>query len=281
MKKHDSISTVHKNSPANFECLRRLALPVLLVLLLFGSAKGLTISMTDVGPTAMTTEQLNAFTEAAEIWEDRFTDPVTVYINISIEPLDWNILGSTSIARTTHSYTSVRTAMLADAVLTSENSIVSSLPLGSVNIEDINGNRADSSVTMATANAKALGLGTGPDGTYAAIPVGVDAEIGFATAYVGDFDYDRTDGIGLDKIDFVVIRLTSWTPRSATVNSSISRRMIFMRWTISVGTGGSSSSTHSLSGKCWSHGSSFENFPIYPHSARYSTNFRRLRPRRL
>jgi hypothetical protein len=186
-----------------FWFLGRLWLPVVLVLLLFSSARGLNISMTDVGATAMSAEQLDAFEEAAEIWEDRLVDPVTVYINISIEGLDPGILGSTRIARTTHSYSDVRAAMLADAVGTAENNAVSSLPFGSVNIEDINGNRSDSSITIATANAKALGLGTAPDGNYTAIPAGVDAEIRFATGYVGDFDYDRSNDIAWNKIDFV------------------------------------------------------------------------------
>jgi len=204
MNRHKFIWSARGNRPMGIWLLGRFGLPVVVVvLLLFSSASGLTISMADVGTPAMSAEQLAAFEEAAEVWEKRLTDPVTVYINISVEPLDPGILGSTRIARTTHSYSDVRAAMLVDAVWTTENNIVSSLPLGSVNIEDINGNRSDSSITIATANAKALGLGTGPDGNYTAIPAGIDAEIRFATAYEDDFDYDPSNGIGTNKFDFV------------------------------------------------------------------------------
>jgi len=185
----------------------RFSLPFMLMVLLLGqTALGLTISMTDVGATAMTVEQLNAFQKAADSWEAIFSDPVTVNINIAFEPLGSGILGSTSSARTTHSYTSVRAALVADAAMW-EQTTVNSLPTSSLWFRDINGDRFDNIVTMTTANAKALGLGTGLDTVYLNPPTGVDAEIRFSTVYASTFDYDPDDGIPTGMRDFVGIAM--------------------------------------------------------------------------
>ena len=181
----------------------RFSLKFMLFLMLWAqTALGLTIVMTDIGPTPMTADQLNAFQQAADMWEDSFSDPVTIYLNIAFEPLDAFILGSTGSARTTHSFASVRAALIADASV-AELPTVNSLPLLSLSIRDINGDRFDSLVTMTTANAKALGMGTGLDTTYQNPPTGVDAEIKFSTAYASSFDYDPSDGIDINKTDFV------------------------------------------------------------------------------
>jgi hypothetical protein len=186
------------------------AMPYLLlaafeVLLLTQPVTGLTINMTDIGATPMTATQLNAFQEAADKWESLYRDPVTVQIDIAFEALSGGVLGSTRSARTTHSYTSVRAAMVADAATSQEQAAVNSLPLTSVQITDISGSRFDDDVTMSTANAKALGLGTGLDTSYTNPPSGVDATIKFSTSYSSEFDYNPDDGVPADKYDFVGI----------------------------------------------------------------------------
>lgn len=181
-----------------------LAIVALLEILIYSeTSPGLTITLTDVGSTAMTAQQLNAFGEGAKVWEGLFRDPVTVNINIAFDNLPAGVLGSTKTARTTHPYTTVRAAMVSDAVGVTEQNAMNSLPATSVRITDINGTRNDTSVTLATANAKALGLGTGLDTTYANPVVGVDAEIKFANAFASSFDYDPTDGISASRYDFV------------------------------------------------------------------------------
>ncbi len=62
-------------------------------------------------------------------------------------------------------------------------------------------------VTMSTANAKALGLGTGLDTVYLNPPTGVDAEIRFSTGFAPIFDYDPDDGIAVGMLDFVGIAM--------------------------------------------------------------------------
>ncbi|MBW8015537.1 MAG: hypothetical protein FVQ82_05060 [Planctomycetes bacterium] len=158
--------------------------------------------MTDVGVSPMTADQLGAFLEAASIWEAKFSDPVTVHINIAFDSLPFGVLGSTGSARTTHSYTSVRAALIADAS-TPEQATINSMPISSLPIKDISGDRSDSLITMTTANAKALGLGTGLDTLYTNPPTGVDAEMKFSTSFASTFDYITSDGIDAGKTDFV------------------------------------------------------------------------------
>lgn len=205
MKDQSCYVVVEQNKTAYLWRYGRFSLQVMLLLVLWTqTALSLTISMTDVGSSPMTATQLIAFQEAADLWEAIYSDPVTVYINIAFEPLEDGILGSTNSARTTQFYHDVRDALIADASI-SEKATVNSLPTSSLPVRDINGDRFDSLVTLTTANAKALGLGTGLDEIYPNPPAGVDAEIKFNTLYAGDFDYDPSDGISFNKADFVAV----------------------------------------------------------------------------
>jgi len=196
-------------------------------------AHALTIQLTDVGANPMTAQQLAAFRQAADIWEGTFVDPITVNLNIAWSAPNTfsnpGVLGSTITARTTHRYGLTQLTMLFDASPNAaETGAVSSLPpslpppvfdfctrifgidvfgscgLGRVPLTDINGNRSDNRVTMSTANAKALGLGTGLDPVYgAALANNADALIRFNTSFAGQFDFNRSDGIGATQTDFV------------------------------------------------------------------------------
>lgn len=194
-----------ENKPAFFWRHGRFKLQIVLLLVLCAqTAMGLTFTMTDIGSTPMTVEQLDAFQQAAAIWESIFSDPVTINFNISFEDMPAGKLGSTGSGRTTHSYASVRAALLADAA-GYELAAVNSLPISSLPVTDINGDRFADLVTITTANAKALGLGTGLEPYYASVnpPAGIDAEIRFSTSFAAIFDYDPSDGITPGKIDFV------------------------------------------------------------------------------
>jgi hypothetical protein len=174
-------------------------------------ATGLNIVFTDVGVTPMSSAQRNAFQAGAQIWQSAFLDPVTVRINIAFEapgvspyPLPDTALGGTITARTTTSLASFLTAARSDATAAEERAALGMLPNTSLPITDINGPRNDTQVTVATANAKALGLGTGVDRTYGdPLPNSADALIKFNNLYAGSFDYDRTNGIGATLRDFV------------------------------------------------------------------------------
>lgn len=177
-------------------------------LLAAGQARALDIVLTDVGPTPMTAAQLAAFNAAAGLWEARFSDPITVNLNVALNTFpprsDGLItLGSTSSARTTQTYTAVRAALNSNAETLLEQGAMGGLPATSVPLRDIGGTRSDTSITLCTANAKALGLGTARDTTYAQPPAGADAEIIFNVAI--PWDFDRTDGISATQSDFIAV----------------------------------------------------------------------------
>ncbi len=181
-------------------------LGALLGLSLLGAsaAAGLEIELIDVGATPMTAEQTDAFEMAADRWESRFSDPVTVRIEVAFNNLEAGILGSTRTTRTSCPFSAVRDAMMADADST-ERLAIRHLPDTSLLILDVNGNRLDSTLTLATANAKALGLGTAPDEIYPDMPAGIDAQITFNTNFATTFDYDPGDGIAWNRTDFVAV----------------------------------------------------------------------------
>jgi hypothetical protein len=169
------------------------------------SAKAITIVLTDVGATPMTAAQLTAFNAAADIWEGTFFDPITININIEFAPLDPGVLGSTQARRVTHPYTTVRSAMIAEA-FGSELTALNLLPAASLPVVDVNGTRSDTNLTLTSANAKALGLGTANDPMFGTPPAsGADARVAFATAFASSFDFNRADGVSFGKTDFVTV----------------------------------------------------------------------------
>ncbi len=153
----------------------------LFLLVLLGTARpvqALNIVLTDAGASPMTTAQFDAFNQGASLWQKVFSDPITVNVNVSFsDPSVFSgpsVLGDTLSRRTTHSYGDVRSAMFSDAAIGSEKNTVSSLPpgAGGVPVGDINGSRTDTMITLSSANAKALGLGTAADPTYGSPPAG-------------------------------------------------------------------------------------------------------------
>ena len=88
-------------------------------------ASALDIQLTDIGSTPMTAAQMTAFEQAAQLWENKYSDPITVNINIAWDaPENFShsdIIASTSSARTTVNWTTMRTAMDTDASGTSGN----------------------------------------------------------------------------------------------------------------------------------------------------------------
>ncbi len=176
---------------------------MLFLLLMTGvHAQALDILITDGSSTPMTTKQFAAVESGAAYWENRFDDDMVVNIIFSFDQLGDTKLGSTRIARTTHSWLNVRAALVTDATPGNElNAVVQLDPL-SLEVVDINGPRSASFITMSTANAKALGLGTGLNAFYPNPPIGIDAEIIFDSDSINTFDFDSSDGITVDFSDF-------------------------------------------------------------------------------
>jgi hypothetical protein len=188
--------------------------PLLAVALSLGflapSAHALTFVLNDVSVGGMSTQQMAAFQTAANYWSSKFSDPVTVYLDIGFNNLGPNILGSTGSSYVVTDYSNIRGALVADAtssldlVATSHLQSGSALKFlatqgdGSVRFDN-DGSVNNTTLGLTTANAKAMGFGVGTDTLHP------DASIQFATAYSGDFVYTRAGGIPSDKIDFVTV----------------------------------------------------------------------------
>jgi len=176
---------------------------MLCILLITNSTSALNINFNDI--TGMTPDMMDLFELAAADWESRFTDPVTVNIDVGYDILDWGVLMSTHVSRASHSYVLVRLAMLMDAMPNmTEAGAVNQLPMTTyIRVKTINGDRPAFGVTMTTANAKALGLSTTLDNDYPPLSSGADAQILFNALYALQFDFDPDDGIDPFKQDFV------------------------------------------------------------------------------
>ncbi len=169
------------------------------------SSHGLNIVLTDASAVPMTAQQLGAAEQAVQYWENRFDDPILVNIIIAFDTMPNNELGITRSAKTTHAYSAVRAAMVTDASPGDElNAVVQLDPL-TLQLIDVNGPRSSGLITMSTSNAKALGLGTGLNSLYPNPPIGIDAEIAFDVSRIASFDFDRSDGITPNTVDFVSV----------------------------------------------------------------------------
>lgn len=186
--------------------MRTYLIALMLSAALAGPLGAIEIELHDVGSAPLTAQQLAAFRAAAEHWETALTDPITVRINIGFDSFGNGSLGATRVQRTTHSYSSVRDALLASATSAEEASRIAALPPASLPMIDITGPRNDGRVSLATANAKALGLAVGLDPFYGdSLANQADASIEFNSKVAAGFDYNPADGVDPGKLDFVAL----------------------------------------------------------------------------
>jgi hypothetical protein len=165
---------------------------------------------------------VTAFAEAAALWSGRMKDPITINVRINAAELAAGVTGFTSNFFDPYSYAAVRDAYVADRRSLDDLSSSESLQAGPAFSMLINrtannpngavsgtpyfdtgvggpgqaGSENNTTVRIASANAKALGLypanATEPDGT-----------ITFSSQI--SFDYNRSNGITAGQIDFVGI----------------------------------------------------------------------------
>lgn len=154
-----------------------------------------------------------AFREAASFWENTLKDEVTLNFDINFTQLEQNVIGSASSNRSYIDYQSVGAALYNDAQKQAELTALSGLncsPNASTGacelpfLEDVGGvatvdndSTADNRIIALTnANAKALGF---------LVNDPIDATITFNSDFA--FDYDRSDGISNNLMDFVGITI--------------------------------------------------------------------------
>lgn len=171
----------------------------------------------------MSAQPLAAFQQAASLWSALLSDPVTVYIDIAYRNDGANfVLGSAGSSYALATYSTVRNQLLADRSSAADQAATASLGAGATfafwgsNLDGSHRYDADTNpcpasgpsapcatnnfgIAMTTANARALGL---DPGTSATSP---DAGIAFNAYYGNYFDFDRSDGIGAGRYDFVAV----------------------------------------------------------------------------
>jgi hypothetical protein len=164
---------------------------------------------------AMDLRALAGFETAAQRWSQIIADPINVTLDINFLPMPDDILGSTQSTNWVVNYSDFRAALAADrksqedvsavAALQSSNTLrmlinrTSDDPSGpgsDLPYVDNNGGFNNQSIYLTQANARALGL-------YERSGGGSDAAISFTSRF--NFDFDPTDGIDADAIDFVGI----------------------------------------------------------------------------
>lgn len=163
---------------------------------------------------------LKGFQDAANFWSGLFKDNVTINLGIGFAALGNNIIGSTRSYTDGYTYNQVAAAMVADATSVFDVSAVNSLPCenqgnGECNFSfldqenpsaptspvlDNDGSVDNWTLEVNQANAKALGLGEGFWGWGA-----LDAQVTFSNEFA--FDFDRTNGIDVNQMDFVGVAI--------------------------------------------------------------------------
>lgn len=146
------------------------------------------------------------FEAAANFWENKFFDKVTVNINAGYIALPTGVLGSTGSARIYTDFASTKAALTHDVTSKKDAIMVAGLPSGDSYSKFINGTVEGGShlhtgvtgVSMTRANAKAIGLVAANDKV-------ADATINFSSNF--NFDFDSSNGIMEGFFDFVGVAI--------------------------------------------------------------------------
>ena len=149
-----------------------------------------------------------AFLKSAAIWEEKIGSPITVDIDVDFGPTyfghTWpqSSLGNSNAQElaNTDVYDLVRARLIAGAADEQQLAVYNSLPVGSIPT-DLGNTR---SMMGPSANARALGLldpVADPDGSEKNL--GDPPEVAFNSNF--KFDFDPSDGIDPDKIDFEAV----------------------------------------------------------------------------
>jgi len=165
------------------------------------------------------TEQA-AFATAANYWASAFDDNVAINLTVGTAALSSGVLAQAASVRSTFSYSSFRSKMLADISSATDTAAVAHLPnttgvsmylnytsnspngAGSATpYVDADGDANNTTVRITNANAKALGLTPINSTLLGLCDAFCDGYIQFSTGY--SWDLDRSNGISAGAFDFV------------------------------------------------------------------------------
>ena len=188
-------------------------------LFLAGLVPSHALNITLNAPVGMDPNALSGFQMAADYWQSKLFDNVTVNIDINFSALAPGVLGSTGSSQDVFAVADVMGALAGDITSANDALAVGHLPalsaLGAISFRtqknteggsttitldnDLVGTAANNNryFALTTANAKALGA------VYA--PTDVDASIEFSSSFAWDFD--NSNGVGAGLQDFVGVAI--------------------------------------------------------------------------
>lgn len=156
----------------------------------------------NAGPTlAGNAAALAAFNRAAQAWEARISDPITITIDANLGALGAGIIGSASSVVLNASYNGIRGRMVADGADEADDTITASLPTSAQFTATVPGGTTlnTNNLLASKANLKALGGFGDLDGAFGP----TDATITFSTNF--SFDFDNSNGVGGGLLDFETV----------------------------------------------------------------------------
>ena len=165
--------------------------------LLFNLTDGSQLSDLQNSNSALYNEVRKGFNTAASLWSSVLSNNVTINITINFSSLGANILGQTSTSSITSSYSTVRAALVSSANPLSaiDQTVVANLPTGNpvYTVRNAGVTINAGNIASTRASMKALGV-LGASALQ-------DASITFSSDFA--FDFDRSDGIAGNQIDFI------------------------------------------------------------------------------
>lgn len=168
-------------------------------------ADHLTIILRATPALESNTQAKAAFLRAVAKWEAVIKSPVTIYLDATFGPNDFNnqpwnpgTIGSTGSPNVGATYQAVRSRLIANKSNNTEEAIYNTLPLNSFPIDVAPGQATTLSVSSSI--ARALGL-LNPT----AAPNENSANIGFNSGFL--YDFDRSDGIAFNRTDFEAVAI--------------------------------------------------------------------------
>jgi hypothetical protein len=172
------------------------------------AADGLTLTLRATEQLEANPQAKAAYIKAAETWMGIIKSPITVIIDVDFgttrfgTPYEEDVLGATSsqIVGNATIYPTVRTSLRDGAVSAAETAFYNTLPQGMVPSTIGNVTRVDAP----TAVFRALGI-LAANADPINEDLGTPPRIGFNSAF--DYDFDQSNGIDANKIDFTGIAL--------------------------------------------------------------------------
>jgi hypothetical protein len=173
---------------------------------------GLTFTLKDTGGVTLGSQAEAGFQKAAALWSSFLSDPINVRLNVGFSSLGGNTLAQAGSNSAVVSFAVVRSALIADQTSSDDGTAVASLGSGSslsfftnnqagTRIFDNDGSANNTFLDVNTANLRALGITIDANGDLVDDGFSADADITFNSDFT--FDFDPSDGIGADAIDFV------------------------------------------------------------------------------